>query len=225
MASCNWDERTQSYNNDDGLPSTFDLYGEFSKVLGSESNGTDALDLTTAVIPLKAGSFYHYGTSRELIGSTYHIQNKVTDQREILHKRIKPHPDIFVMNVVHDGKLDENNRNLWIENSYIPKGWKFSHSHIFTGIPGNNWDLHIPPGICIDIIPIKDNEYCIRPYGIDDTFSGNTGDSSVKWLNLPLVKWLDDRNLQLEDVSAENNVDIYDLPLFPVLLLTNQQAG
>ena len=217
MASCNWVESAQKFDNDNNLPSAFDLYGEFSKVLGNESKGSDAPELTTAVIPLKAGSFYHYGTSRELIGSTFQIQNKVTDQREILHKRIKPHPDIFVMNVVHDGKLDENNRNLWIENSYIPKGWKFSHSHIFTGIPRNDWDLHIPTGICIEFIPVNDNQYCIRPYGIDDSFSGNTGDSSVKWLNLLLEKWLDYRHLNLEDVTSENDVDIYDLPLFPVL--------
>jgi galactokinase/mevalonate kinase-like predicted kinase len=217
MDSCNWDEGTQLFNNNDNLPSHFDLYGEFSKVLGSESKGSDYLKLTTAVIPLKAGSFYHYGTSRELIGSTFQIQNKVTDQREILHKRIKPHPDIFVMNVVHDGKLDDSNRNLWIENSYIPKGWKFSHSHIFTGIPSNNWDLLIPPGICIDFIPVNDDQYCIRPYGIDDTFSGNSGDGSLKWLNISLEKWFDDHDLRLEDVIVENNSDIYDFPLFPVL--------
>jgi hypothetical protein len=216
MAACNWDPAAQRFKDAGNQPSYNDLYGEFSKILGNEPKGSDASKLTTAVIPLKAGSFYHYGTSRELIGSTFQIQNKVTDQREIWHKRIKPHPDIFVMNVVHEGILDDRHRNLWIENSFIPPGWSFSNGHIFTGVPANNWELNIPPEVCLDIVPVGNDQYCIRPYGIDDVFSGKAGDNATTWLNFPLQKWLDDRKLGLDDISDNTNADIFDVPLFPV---------
>ncbi len=218
MASCKWDRGEQKFNGDDDRPTFYDLYGEFSRFLGAEPvdlpDGKDRL--TSAVIPLRAGSFYHYGTSMELIGSTYSIHNKVSDQREIWHKRVKPHPDIFVMNVLHDGSIDERHRNLWIENSCISSGWSFSNSHIFTGIPENNWKLDFPPGICLDMVPVGDNRFCIRPYGIDDVFSGKAGDNDTTWLNAPLNKWFGDRGVDMEGL-VDSKLDIFDAPLFPVV--------
>jgi galactokinase/mevalonate kinase-like predicted kinase len=218
MAACNWDAETQKFSNKNNQPSFFDLYGEFSQFLGNKplmpAKETDRL--TTAVIPLKAGSFYHYGTSRELIDSTFRIQNRITDQREILHKRVKPHPDIFVMNVTHDGSLDERHSNLWIENSSIPSGWNFTRGHIFTGIPHNQWKLDIPAGICIDIIPTGEGDYCLRPYGIDDLFLGQAADESTVWLNSPVLKWFEDRGLGMAEASIDGGSDIFDAPLFPV---------
>ncbi|MFW5877833.1 MAG: bifunctional fucokinase/fucose-1-phosphate guanylyltransferase, partial [bacterium] len=218
MAACKWDMDVQKFLDVDNRPSFYDLYGEFSRFLGNEpAESLEGRDkLTTAVVPLKAGSFYHYGTSRELIESTFRIQNKVTDQREIWHKRIKPHPDIFVMNVSHEGSLNESHQNLWIENSYIPSGWNFSNSHIFTGIPQNNWNLNIPSGVCLDMIPVGDNRYCIRPYGIDDIFSGKAADNGTIWLNAPLNKWFEERGMDLDDASVDSEIDIFDVPLFPV---------
>ena len=219
MAECGWKTGMQKFTEGEDQPGYYDLYSGFSKFLGNEPeitlSGNDTL--TTAVIPLKSGSFYHYGTSRELIGSTFQIHNRVTDQREILHKRIKPHPDIFVMNVVHDGILDDRHRNLWIENSFIPAGWSFSNSHILTGIPQNNWDIEISPGICIDIVPVGEDQYCIRPYGIDDKFSGKASDLTTTWMNNRLSGWFEGRGLKVMDAGAGSNDDIFDVPLFPVL--------
>lgn len=219
MGSCSWNNESQTFNNAGSIPSSYDLYGEFSRFLGSEAEGFPNNEdrLTTAVVPLKAGSFYHYGTSRELIESTFLIQNKVTDQREIWHKRIKPHPDIFVMNVVHDGSLNDSHSNLWIENSYIPSGWSFSKDHIFTGIPSNKWNINVPAGICIDAVPVGDNHYCIRPYGIDDSFNGKTGDKTTTWLNAPSMKWFEERFLNTDVLKIDIDGDIFDAALFPVV--------
>jgi galactokinase/mevalonate kinase-like predicted kinase len=223
MESCKWDTNAQQFMGADGQPEFYDLYGEFSKFLGIEPvevpEGEERL--TTAVVSLKAGSFYHFGTSRELTGSAFRIQNKITDQREIWHKRVKPHPDIFVMNVLHDGSIDERHSNLWIENSYIPSGWKFSNGHIFTGIPPNDWNLEIHPGICLDIIPVGDNRYCIRPYGIDDIFSGRAGDHGTTWLNRPLEKWFEDRGLRMGDIWGTGAVTDSD----PDISLAQTETG
>ena len=219
MKACGWDERHQKFNNSGNMPEWYDLYGEFSRFLGSnpQENDPGLNSLSTVVIPVKSGSFYHYGTSRELIESTFRIQNMVTDQREIWHKRVKPHPDIFIMNSVHDGILDDHHRNLWIENAYIPAGWNFSGSNIFTGIPQNNWHLNIPSGICIDMVPVGEEQWCVRPYGLDDTFRGMAGDPATSWMNGSLSQWFEERQIKFEEAGVEGNADIHDLPLFPVV--------
>ena len=38
--------------------------------------------------------------------------------------------------------------------------------------PKNDWRLTIPDGICIDIVPLADQRWAVRPYGFDDTFKG-----------------------------------------------------
>ena len=152
----------------------YDMYSEFGCALGTEPSQPDdeLKDLKVAIVPLQGGEFYHYGTSREMISSTLRIQNLVNDQREIMHHDRKPHPSIFVQNAVCKYKFTEENTNIWIENSYVGEGWTLTHDNIITGVPENNWQLHLAPGECIDVVPIGDSEYAVRRYHIDDKFAG-----------------------------------------------------
>ena len=75
------------------------------------------------MLPLPGGEFYHFGTSREMISSTLAVQNLVNDQRLIMHHDRKPHPSIFVQNAVTHYQFTAENRNIWIENSYIGPRW------------------------------------------------------------------------------------------------------
>ncbi|WP_028912745.1 bifunctional fucokinase/fucose-1-phosphate guanylyltransferase [Prevotella sp. MA2016] len=152
----------------------YDLYSEFGCALGTEPSQPDdeLKDLKVAIVPLQGGEFYHYGTSREMISSTLRIQNLVNDQREIMHHDRKPHPSIFVQNAVCKYKFTEENTNIWIENSYVGEGWTLTHDNIITGVPENDWQLHLAPGECIDVVPIGDSEYAVRRYHIDDKFAG-----------------------------------------------------
>ncbi len=219
MAECGWDGETERFGDNGNVAGFYDMYGEFSRFLGSEPQERNALlnELTTAVVPLRAGSFYHYGTSSELIDATCRIQNRVPDQRGVLQKGIKRHPDIFIMNSRHDGEFIDAHGNIWIENSHIGRGWSFTKDHVFTGIPVNDWKLDIPRGICIDIIPVDNDKWCIRPYGMEDTFSGAAGESSSSWLNRPLADWLESRGLTPERAGIDAGADIHDVPLFPVV--------
>ncbi|MDR0896188.1 MAG: bifunctional fucokinase/L-fucose-1-P-guanylyltransferase [Prevotellaceae bacterium] len=152
----------------------YDLYSDFGLSLGAHPRVADeALNaLTVAVLPLPGGEFYHYGTGRELLSSTLAIQNKVHDQRQIMHRRIKPNPAIFVQNAEVHRSFSAANENLWIENSCIGAFWQLGSRQIITGVPVNNWALTVPDGVCIDIVPIGEHQWGIRPYHFDDTFSG-----------------------------------------------------
>ena len=153
----------------------YDLYTDFGGCLGTEPTFHDdeLQQLSVAILPLPGGEFYHFGTSRQIITSMLAIQNLVNDQREILHHGIKPHPSIFLQNAVMSRKFTSDNRNIWIENSCVGDGWTFTSDHIVTGVPDNDWTVHLKPGQCVDVVPIGNAQWVVRPYMMDDTFSGD----------------------------------------------------
>lgn len=115
--------------------------GEHTRIADSELN-----QLRVAILPLEGGGFYHYGTSCVLLSSTLAVQNLVRDQRAIMHRKVKPHPAMFIQNAEINQALTVANTEQWIENSYIGKHWKLDNRHIITGVPKNDWELNIPSG-------------------------------------------------------------------------------
>ena len=153
----------------------YDLYGQFGCTLGTDPTIDDPelRELKVAILPLPGGEFYHFGTSREMISSTLAVQNLVKDQREIMHLDRKPHPSIFVQNSVTEIAFTEDNTNIWIENSYVPKSWHLTHDHVITGVPRNDWDITLQPGECIDVVPVGDSDYEVRRYHFGDAVNSN----------------------------------------------------
>ncbi|MBQ7513900.1 MAG: bifunctional fucokinase/L-fucose-1-P-guanylyltransferase [Prevotella sp.] len=154
----------------------YDLYSEFGCALGTEPHIDDPelRELSVAIVPLPGGEFYHFGTSREMISSTVAIQNIVNDQRNIMHNDRKPHPSIFTQNAVCHYRFTSDNYNIWVENSYVGPHWTLTHDNIVTGVPENDWEIHLQPGECIDVVPVGDSDYEVRRYQIDDALDSNS---------------------------------------------------
>ena len=165
--------RRRSRDNE-GRLREYDLYSEFGGALGTNPTCPDPelSSLSVAIVPLPGGEFYHYGTSREMISSTLAIQNRINDQREIMHRDRKPHPSIFVQNSVLDITLSASNNDIWVENSHIASRWTLTDHNIVTGVPRNDWDITLAPGKCVDIVPIGADAWAVRVYNIDDRFAG-----------------------------------------------------
>ena len=153
----------------------YDLYGEFGCCLGTDPTIVDEelRQLKVAIVPLRGGEFYHFGTSQEMISSTMRLQNLVNDQREIMHLDRKPHPSIFVQNAVMEIPFTEENTNIWIENSHVGKRWHLTHDHVITGVPENDWEISLAPGECIDVVPVGETDYEVRRYRIDEPLNSN----------------------------------------------------
>jgi galactokinase/mevalonate kinase-like predicted kinase len=215
MQKCNWNNA--GFKN--GVPDFYDLYSSFGTGLGIHPSRVDEEigQLSVAIIPLEGGEFFHYGTSLELITSTERIQNKVQDQRSILHHRIKPHPSLFVQNAKTDIHWEKHHHHIWIENCNIPNTWSLTHNHIITGVPENTWQIDLCPDVCMDIVPIGEDDVCIRPYGMNDIFSGDVHAESTNWMGQPVKKWLDDRGITIEEANLGRTKDIQKEPLFPVV--------
>ena len=197
----------------------YDLYSEFGLALGNHPLLPDPElnELSVAILPLQGGEFYHYGTSRELISSTLSLQNKVYDQRRIIHRKIKPNPAMFIQNSCTPVDLTAGNADLWIENSYVSQGWQLSSRHIITGVPVNQWTITLPEGVCVDIVPVGDKEWAVRPYGMNDAFRGSLTATDTHFLEKPLTQWMSERNLTWEDFNGTNTNDLQAAGIFPVV--------
>lgn len=200
----------------EGKLSYYDMYSEFGLTLGEHPHILDEElnQLSVAILPLPGGEFYHFGTSRELISSTVAIQNLVNDQREIMHRKVKPHPAMFVQNAEVNHKLTAENSEIWIENSCVGKDWDFQKQTIITGVPMNEWHLTIPSGVCIDVVPMGDSDFVPRPYGFNDAFKGTLTKNETLYLGESVQQWLTARGLAVEDI--EGNHDLQASRIFPV---------
>ncbi|MCE5344888.1 MAG: bifunctional fucokinase/L-fucose-1-P-guanylyltransferase [Bacteroidales bacterium] len=194
----------------------YDMYSEFGKSLGESPfcHDDEISRLKVKIYPMSKGEFYHFGSSTDLITSCLKIQNRINDQREIVHFGSKPHPSIFVLNSEVNIKLNENNQNIWIENSYVNENWKIRRNSFITGVPGNNWNIDLPEGICIDVIPSGKNKYIIRPYGFNDKFNCSLKDGVI-WMGVKLTDWLKERNIDDSCLGVNSDSDILDYNLFP----------
>jgi galactokinase/mevalonate kinase-like predicted kinase len=215
-AKSGWNPTKQQFKND--TPDFYDLYSTFGQALGTQPTTDDReiSTLTVAVVPMSKGSFYHFGTNSDLLESATRLQNLITDQREIWHRKVKPHPDIFTQNAITQIGFTHDNASVWIENSHISKNWTIHNHHILTGIPVNNWTLDLPAGICLDLIPIDDMAWCIRPYGFNDQFTGTIDDPKTLWLGRPAKENGFIKEL-LEKHLLDQNTDLQFAPIFPVL--------
>lgn len=138
----------------------YDLYSEFGCTLGTHPTIEDAelRDLKVAIVPLPGGEFYHFGTSREMISSTSAIQDSAS---------------VFVQNAVVHYPFTPENKNIWIENSWVGEHWILTHDNIVTGVPKNDWELRLEPGECIDVVPVGEEDYEVRRYRIEEAVNSN----------------------------------------------------
>ncbi len=210
-------ERHDADERRDDVPfGCYDLYSEFGCALGKHPTAKDAAlsGLSVAILPLEGGEFYHFGTAPEMITSSLAIQECVKDQRFILHREVKRQQSVFTQNALIINRPTADSSYVWIENSFLGSGWHYASRNIITGIPANDWDITLPEGICVDIVPVGDYEYALRPYGYTDAFRGDLSEASTRYMNGPVTEWLAKRGISLSDFGRRD--DLQAAELFPV---------
>ncbi|MEI6681798.1 MAG: bifunctional fucokinase/fucose-1-phosphate guanylyltransferase [Bacteroidota bacterium] len=211
-----WNEASQNFRN--GSPDYYDLYKDFGRKLGSASNGTTSL---TACILLPGNAeFFHFGSNSDLLSSTNRLRN-LGNQAEVR----EPGPGIsgqgkVVRNAKASLEFDGSHLSIWIENCQIPDTWTLHDHHILTGIPENEWQIDLPAGICLDVVPVGRRKWCIRPYGMQDSFRGKGSGKGNTWMNHDLTEWFALRGFSREETAGFMDEDLYEIPLFPVVELS-----
>jgi len=218
LERCGWEARAGRFA--DGQPSPYELYGHFGLALGRSPTAPDPAisALSCAVVPLPEARFHHFGTSAQLIASVAALHNLVLDETKLGTGGARQEPDQITQNARVGAALRrEENRALWIENSVIPAGWRLACQHVLTGVPDNDWQLELPPGVCLDFAPVGERAWCVRPYGFHDTFTGALGDPATHWLGRPAAQWFAARGLEVAACGLSATADLQDCALFPVL--------
>lgn len=221
MEQCGWESDRDRFS--EGAPKNYELYAQFGLALGKTPTVSDPKihTLSCAVVPLPEAQFYHFGTSGQLIESVVALQNLVLDGTKLGSRGAHRHSDQITQNARIGVPLHpEHDRCLWIENSVVPAGWRLASRHVITGVPENNWTLRLEDGVCLDFVPVGDNEFCIRPYGFNDAFKGKIEDGATHWLERPAWEWFASRGLKLEACGMYPQTDILHCPLFPVVTLS-----
>ena len=218
MKLCGWDDKRQAFKG--GAPSFYDLYSDLLTVFGSETDSGDPelAGLSVKLVPLHEGEFYHFGSNKDLISSTLRLQNRVTDQRLRHSSESDHHPSIFQQNAEVRTSFNDSNHHLWIENSHVPESWTLQHHHILTGIPKNQWKVDLPAHICLDVVPMEEERYCLRLYGFEDDFRTSPEEGAC-WMNRPLTQWLEERNTGYEQAAIDPGASLFDTLLFPTVKL------
>jgi galactokinase/mevalonate kinase-like predicted kinase len=216
MQKSGWDEKKDRFR--DGLPKYYDLYGAMLTAFGQETShpDPDLAGLEVKLAPLHHAEFYHFGSNADLIESTLRLQNRVTDQRLKFSKETDTHPSIFQQNAVVGVHFTNENHHIWIENSVIGEGWKPGHHHIITGVPENNWQLELPPGCCLDLVPVGEDRFCVRIYGYWDQFR-ETPEQGARWMGIPMDEWIGKQEFDAGEAGFDMSASLFDLPLFPVV--------
>ncbi len=203
-----------------GAARRYELYAEFGLALGKTPTVHDAAanGLTCAVVPLPEAEFYHFGANGQMIESVSALQNLVLDEAKVGRTGARQQPDQVTQNSRFDVTLRrDGNHTLWVENSVVPAGWGLASQHVLTGVPENDWTLRLEPGVCLDFVPVGEDQVCVRAYGFSDTFQGRLGDGSTRWLGRAAGEWFSARGLRPEECGIDAQADIHSCPLFPVL--------
>ena len=202
LEHCGWEPAKEGFSG--GIADPYELYSHFGLALGHSPTVDDPAvrALTCAVVPLPRPEFYPFGSSRQLIESISLLQNVELDETKLGLMGGKRHPDQYLQNSSFRSplRLDENH-TLWVENCTVPATWRLAHDHVLTGVPANDWDLQLEPGVCLDFAPVGDDKFCVRYYGLHDSFTGPCGDPATRWLDRPAPNWFFARGIS-RDPSA-----------------------
>ena len=226
MGKCGWEAERESFAGG-GAAGGYELYAQMGLALGQSPTLVDAEvnGLTSAVVPLPAAEFYHFGTSRQLIESITALQNLELDETKLGLMGARRHPNQYLQNSHFSFPLrQEENHTLWVENSTVPRTWQLASEHVLTGVPANAWDLKLEAGVCLDFVPIGAGDVCVRCYGMNDLFSGAVGDATTRWLERPAPNWFFARGISREAAGIEARCDIQRAALFPVLAEAELEA-
>ena len=225
MSECGWDEASESFPN--GIRK-YDLYSEYGLALGlNPSKPVERLQGLTSALLAAGDDFYHFGTNRQLVEAVSKLQTGCSPVRSDLgfttsaHRRLNQH----ALNCVFERTPDfDPAAKVWMENCWFREGSTFAGGNVVTNIPPLSFPLILPKGQCLDLVPIGEDQWCVRPYGFDDSFSGPAGGKDTKWMGKVLDSCLAIRGLSFEDAGISPATDIQEARLFPICDLSDISA-
>ncbi len=216
LSKCGWNCESETFEN--GISDAYELFDSFGPALGNAPFQSDVAieSLTSAVLPLPRGRFYHFGSNSSVFNSIAQLSHPAESRRSFGHAAKDPSHNRFILHA--NAVVAESVHPLWVENSTVPATWKLSAEHVITGVPTNKWTLELPRGACLDMVNMQDmTGHVLRTYGFNDVFKGAVSDSTTKWFGASATVWFSTRGISLEEAGIAPDTDIQNARLFPVV--------
>lgn len=201
---CGWDERRQRFATNDGLPAYLDLYTEVGAALGRTTRVPPSLRhtgfgaLTKRVVDVPEARFYHVGSTRQLLDSMEQMQwQSLAPQRS------------FRVGCAGTGGDGSRDGLSWAEGCLGETLPSLGRSSVVCGLPKGHRITSLTAGRCLDVLPVGQNRFVVRPYHIDDTFRGDAKRGNI--CGQAAAQWLAERGVP---VTEE---DVFQLPLYPLV--------
>ncbi len=211
MGRCGW--AGDSFR--DGTASAYELYAGLGPSIGSAPFTPDPEigALRAAVVAMEGAEFFHFGTTRQMIESISALQNRSPGRSDQSDLWRKPHPDMYVLNSDFAfSRRSPENQMLWIENCSLPADFLPARENAVTGLPEGDWTFSLLPGQCLDCVPVGAENFVVRNYGFDDSFSGPLRDAL--WMGEPATAWFDKRGITPAEAGLDPATDIQEARLF-----------
>lgn len=216
LKKCGWNNASETFT--ESIAGTYELFDSFGPALGRQPAQvvTDISTLTSGVLPLPGGRFYHFGTNSSIFSSISQLSHPAESRRSFGHAPKEPAHDRVILHA--NAAPPESVHPLWIENATVPKTWTLTGEHVITGVPANNWHIKLPQGTCLDMLNVQGRTgYALRVYGFNDRFKGAIADPTTLWLGAPASDWFTRRSITLQQAGISADEDIQNTRLFPVI--------
>lgn len=186
---CGWDGAR--FATPDGLPEKLDLYADIGVMLGRRDS-----PFTSSVVELGKASFHHLGSNRQLFQSLYSLQTAAlgTQRR-------------FVVAGPNRACLSDSQRPVWADGVLQEQPVTARGANMLTGLPRASRLECVPENICVDVVPVDEDRYCLRVYHLDDPTRGSPG----LICGIDSATWLARRGFE------PSESDVFDLPIYPLL--------
>jgi galactokinase/mevalonate kinase-like predicted kinase len=199
-----------------------DLYTEIAfAILGKQTLQGDStlstLNFYVSVLPYCG--FFHVGKSQELLRNLYSLTHAgaLCKFKNFTRTTLRSHPHLknaYVFNSMITTEQISINMPALIEGSHISTSLHLEGENIVTGVPKNSGVITLKKGICLTIIPLKDEKWASVIYGINDSFKN---DRQPTFLNQPFQGWLEKRNIGEHDIWHDGDEkELWRARLFPV---------
>lgn len=139
--------------------------------------------------------FLHFGTSEDFLHSSERLEYART--RSATRQR-----GPIVISSGGDLELPVDNGVL-VEGCDGTGQLRASGENLIIG-PRINGNVHLRAGVCLDIVPGRDDEerdvFFYRLYGIRDTFKGSVSEGTCTFLNEPVERWMEYHGVDPEKI-------------------------
>ncbi len=160
--------------------------------------------------------FYHIGKSTDVLQNfyalthasvRYHFQNGVRSNAA----QVPELKSAWIYNSLIESKRVSVHSPCLLEGCFIDGDLSLAGDNIVTNVPQGTGAFVLSKGLCLNVLPLKDDRWVAVLYGLNDTFKN----PYTTFLNMPFIEMVHEKNIVDAELWEGEDRDIWTARLFP----------